>query len=63
MIVLFMVMSFIIGRDSNFLQDVCFLSFNPSFWPGRCGLLTFPCLWKTSFSCQMIVELSVPYWA
>ena len=29
----------------------------------RGGFLTFPCLWEISFSIQMIVELSVGYWA
>ena len=48
---------------SHFFQDVSFF-FNHSFWLCYCcGFLTVPCLWEISFSSQMIVELSVGYWA
>ena len=57
-IVLFMVMSFIIGCVDRI---GCVFSFsNHSSWLG-CGFLTFPYLWGIHFSSQMIVELSVGY--
>ena len=56
MIVLFMVVSFVIGDADwmcqSFLSE-CLL-FHHSFWPCRYGFFTFPCLWEVSFSGQMI---------
>ena len=52
MIVLFMVVSFVIGFVSHSFQNVSF--FYHSFRPCRYGFLTFPCLWEISFSSQMI---------
>ena len=47
MIVLFMVVSFVIGCVSYSFQNVFF--FNYSFWPCHYGFLTFPCLWEIRF--------------
>ena len=52
MIVLFMVVSFVIGYVSHFFQDVSFLI----------GLVVVIDFWHL-LSSQMIVELSVGYWA
>ena len=56
MIVLFMVVSFVIGCVDGmcllYLSECVF--FHHSFWPCHCGFLTFPCLWEIRFSGQMI---------
>ena len=68
MIVLFMVISFIVGCDGqmcqSFLSGCRFFSFffNHSFWSCRYGFLTFACE-KISFSSQMIMEPSISYQA
>ena len=55
MIVLFNVVSFVIGCVSYSFQNVFFsFFFNYSFWPCHYGFLTLPCLWEISFSSQMI---------
>ena len=61
MIVLFMVVSFVIGcanwkcqSDVSVIPSrMCLFLSNHSFGPVICGFLTFPCLWKM-FSSQMI---------
>ena len=50
MIVLFMVMSFIIGCA----DWICQVFSNHTFWPCCYGFLTFSFLWEISFSSQMI---------
>ena len=56
MIILFMVVSFVIGcvdpGGQLFLSECIF--FDHSFWPCCYGFLTFRCLWVISFSGQMI---------
>ena len=58
MIVLFMVVSFVIGCVDricqSLLSECVFFFYNHRFWPCRYGFLTFPCLWEISFSSQMI---------
>ena len=57
MIVLFMVVSFIIGcvdRMCQLFLSECVFFLNRSFWPCCYGILTFPCLWEIKFSSQMI---------
>ena len=53
-----------IGCVKSFLQNVSlfpfFFFFNHSFWPRRCGFLTFPCI---SFSCLMASEAVGWLWA
>ena len=62
-IVLFMVMSFVIGCVNRMCQSfhsgcVC-VFFNHSFWPCCCNRhLTFLSLWEITFSGLMVVELS-----
>ena len=61
MIVLFMVMSFIIGCVDQVCQSFlsgcvlfsCYFS-SHSFWPCCYGFLTFLCMWQISFSGEMI---------
>ena len=57
MIVLFMVVSFVIGcvdRMCQLFLSECVFFFNYSFWPCHYGFFTFPCLREISFSSQMI---------
>ena len=56
MIVLFTVVSFVVGCVDQicqlFLSECNFFSYR--FWPCHCGFLTIPCLWEIRFSSQMI---------
>ena len=73
MIVLFKVMSLVIEcvdrMCQSFLSGCVFISFFflcfiHSVWPCCCGFLTFVCLHVgIGFPSQMVVELSVGYWA
>ena len=57
MIVLFMIVSFVIGCVDLMCQlflSVFVVFVNHSFWPCCYGFLTFLCLWQISFSSQMI---------
>ena len=56
-IVLFIVVSFVIGCVDRMCQSFlseCVFFFNHSFWPCHYGFLTFLCLWEIRFSSQMV---------